>query len=123
MEGLALRSLGNRHCHNERCQFHPGIKAGNDDGMHAFLQLHTSLQIIFYNPLLIKGLYLFLWRDGGIFQSCFIMSETPQAQRFETLQVHAGQRPDPTTNSRAVPIYQTTSYLFDSAKHGADLFA
>ncbi len=43
--------------------------------------------------------------------------------RFETLQVHAGQEPDPTTNARAVPIYQTTSYVFDSAEHGAALFA
>ncbi|RRB02211.1 O-acetylhomoserine aminocarboxypropyltransferase/cysteine synthase family protein [Larkinella rosea] len=42
---------------------------------------------------------------------------------FESLQVHAGQEPDPTTNSRAVPIYQTTSYVFDSAEHGAKLFA
>ncbi|PRY84069.1 O-acetylhomoserine aminocarboxypropyltransferase/cysteine synthase family protein [Mongoliibacter ruber] len=43
--------------------------------------------------------------------------------RFETLQLHAGQAPDPTTNSRAVPIYQTTSYVFNSAEHGANLFA
>jgi len=43
--------------------------------------------------------------------------------RFETLQVHAGQEPAPGTNSRAVPIYQTTSYTFDSAEHGANLFA
>ena len=43
--------------------------------------------------------------------------------RFETLQLHAGQEPDPTTNSRAVPIYQTSSYVFDSAEHGANLFA
>lgn len=42
--------------------------------------------------------------------------------RFETLQLHAGQSPDPTTNSRAVPIYQTTSYVFNSAEHGANLF-
>ncbi|WP_111669739.1 O-acetylhomoserine aminocarboxypropyltransferase/cysteine synthase family protein [Algoriphagus litoralis] len=42
--------------------------------------------------------------------------------RFETLQLHAGQTPDPTTNSRAVPIYQTTSYVFNSAEHGANLF-
>ena len=41
---------------------------------------------------------------------------------FETLQLHAGQSPDPTTNSRAVPIYQTTSYVFNSAEHGANLF-
>jgi O-acetylhomoserine/O-acetylserine sulfhydrylase len=43
--------------------------------------------------------------------------------RFETLQVHAGQDADPTTGSRAVPIYQTTSYVFNSAEHGAKLFA
>ncbi len=43
--------------------------------------------------------------------------------RFETLQVHAGQVPDPATNSRAVPIYQTTSYVFNSSEHGANLFA
>src|SRR5512133_89244 len=43
--------------------------------------------------------------------------------RFETLQVHAGQDPAPGTNARAVPIYQTTSYTFDSADHGARLFA
>lgn len=42
---------------------------------------------------------------------------------FETLQLHAGQEPDPTTNSRAVPVYATTSYTFDDAAHGANLFA
>jgi O-acetylhomoserine (thiol)-lyase len=42
--------------------------------------------------------------------------------RFETLQLHAGQTPDPTTKSRAVPIYQTTSYNFDNADHAANLF-
>lgn len=42
---------------------------------------------------------------------------------FETLQVHAGQTPDPTTGSRALPIYQTSSYVFDSAEQGADRFA
>ena len=49
----------------------------------------------------------------------------PQSRklRFETLQVHAGQEPAPGTNARAVPIYQTTSYTFDSADHGARLFA
>lgn len=41
----------------------------------------------------------------------------------ETLAVHAGQVADPTTGSRAVPIYQTTSYVFKSAEHAADLFA
>lgn len=42
--------------------------------------------------------------------------------KFETLQVHAGQEKEPVTRSRAVPIYQTTSYTFDDAQHGADLF-
>jgi O-acetylhomoserine (thiol)-lyase len=42
---------------------------------------------------------------------------------FDTLQVHAGQEADKATNSRAVPIYQTSSYVFDDAQHGADLFA
>lgn len=42
---------------------------------------------------------------------------------FDTLQVHAGQKPDPATGSRAVPIYQTTSYVFRDAEHGANLFA
>jgi O-acetylhomoserine/O-acetylserine sulfhydrylase len=43
--------------------------------------------------------------------------------KFETLQLHAGQQVDPTTGSRAVPIYQTTSYVFNNAEHGANLFA
>jgi O-acetylhomoserine (thiol)-lyase len=43
--------------------------------------------------------------------------------KFETLQVHAGQEVDKTTKSRAVPIYQTSSYVFDDAADGADLFA
>jgi O-acetylhomoserine (thiol)-lyase len=43
--------------------------------------------------------------------------------RFETLQLHAGQEIDPTTRSRAVPIYQTTSFTFRDSEHGANLFA
>ena len=42
--------------------------------------------------------------------------------KFETLQLHAGQEVDPTTGSRAVPIYQTTSYVFKDAEHAARLF-
>jgi O-acetylhomoserine (thiol)-lyase len=42
--------------------------------------------------------------------------------RLETIAVHGGYSPDPTTKAVAVPIYQTTSYAFDSAQHGADLF-
>ncbi|HSV09614.1 MAG TPA: O-acetylhomoserine aminocarboxypropyltransferase/cysteine synthase [Hanamia sp.] len=45
------------------------------------------------------------------------------SQHFETLQQHAGQEPDPTTGSRAVPIYQTTSFTFKNSEHGANLFA
>lgn len=46
-----------------------------------------------------------------------------QNLKFETLQLHAGQEADPTTGSRAVPIYQTTSYVFKNSEHGANLFA
>jgi O-acetylhomoserine (thiol)-lyase len=49
-------------------------------------------------------------------------ADTAATQGFETLALHGGQEPDPTTNARAVPIYQTTSYTFDSADHAADLF-
>lgn len=45
-----------------------------------------------------------------------------QSLHFETLQLHAGQQIDPTTNARAVPIYQTTSYGFKSSEHAANLF-
>lgn len=52
------------------------------------------------------------------------MSDSPQAKHhLATLAVHAGQDPDPATGSRAVPIYQTTSYVFQDADHGARLFA
>ena len=49
-------------------------------------------------------------------------SQEELAPRFETLQLHAGQEPDPTTNARAVPIYATTSYVFNDSAHGARLF-
>src|SRR5262245_61254486 len=42
---------------------------------------------------------------------------------FDTLAVHAGQRPDPVTGARAMPIYQTTSYVFEDTDHAAELFA
>jgi O-acetylhomoserine (thiol)-lyase len=51
------------------------------------------------------------------------MTDTAEIkQRIETLAVHAGYSPDPTTKAVAVPIYQTTSYAFDNTQHGADLF-
>lgn len=46
----------------------------------------------------------------------------PDFYRFDTRALHAGQQPDPTTGSRAVPIHQTTSYVFDSVDHAAGLF-
>jgi O-acetylhomoserine (thiol)-lyase len=42
---------------------------------------------------------------------------------FDTLAVHAGQVPDPTTGARAVPIYQTSSFVFRDAQHAANLFS
>ncbi len=51
------------------------------------------------------------------------MSEQQPYVRPETVALHTGQQPDPTTNARAVPIYQTTSYVFDDAQHAQDLFA
>src|SRR5690606_3723597 len=51
------------------------------------------------------------------------MSEEQRFYRPETLAVHAGQEPDPATNARAVPIYQTTSYTFNDTEHAANLFS
>ncbi|OCT11633.1 O-acetylhomoserine aminocarboxypropyltransferase [Paenibacillus pectinilyticus] len=51
------------------------------------------------------------------------MSNSERKHLPETLAIHAGQKVDPTTNSRAVPIYQTTSYLFNDTDHAANLFA
>ncbi|GAA2957087.1 bifunctional o-acetylhomoserine/o-acetylserine sulfhydrylase [Microbacterium schleiferi] len=47
----------------------------------------------------------------------------PENWKFETKQIHSGAAPDPTTKSRATPIYQTTSYVFDNADHAQNLFA
>ena len=47
---------------------------------------------------------------------------TPKFLKFDTLSLHAGQQPDPTTGARAVPIYQTTSYMFDDTDHAAALY-
>ncbi|KRE26099.1 bifunctional o-acetylhomoserine/o-acetylserine sulfhydrylase [Agromyces sp. Soil535] len=51
------------------------------------------------------------------------MSENAADWRFETKQVHSGAAPDPVTNARATPIYQTTSYVFNSSQHAQNLFA
>ncbi len=47
----------------------------------------------------------------------------PKSIKPETLALHAGQQPDPATGARAVPIYQTTSYVFESTDHAEALFA
>ncbi|MGD8195845.1 bifunctional o-acetylhomoserine/o-acetylserine sulfhydrylase [Herbiconiux sp. P18] len=51
------------------------------------------------------------------------MTDNAANWKFETKQIHTGAQPDPTTNARATPIYQTTSYVFDSADHAKNLFA
>lgn len=51
------------------------------------------------------------------------MSTDPNNWKFETKQIHSGAQPDPTTNARITPIYQTTSYVFNNAEHAANLFA
>ena len=51
------------------------------------------------------------------------MSTEPADWKFETKQIHSGAKPDPVTNARATPIYQTTSYVFNSAEHAKNLFA
>ena len=50
------------------------------------------------------------------------MSFSSENAAFETRQVHAGQVPDPTTGARALPLFQTTAYVFRDTKHAADLF-
>ncbi|MEO7348455.1 MAG: bifunctional o-acetylhomoserine/o-acetylserine sulfhydrylase [Terrimesophilobacter sp.] len=51
------------------------------------------------------------------------MSDASAHWKFETRQIHSGARPDPVTNARATPIYQTTAYVFNSADHAANLFS
>ncbi|KAG0293043.1 Homocysteine synthase, partial [Dissophora globulifera] len=51
------------------------------------------------------------------------MTETDHKLHFDTLQVHAGQAIDPATNARAVPIYASTSFVFESSEKGAKLFS
>ncbi|MFB2584143.1 bifunctional o-acetylhomoserine/o-acetylserine sulfhydrylase [Herbiconiux liukaitaii] len=51
------------------------------------------------------------------------MTDNAANWKFETKQIHTGAQPDPTTNARATPIYQTTSYVFDSSEHAKNLFA
>ena len=98
--------------------------AGENDGMRPSARyiftasppnLGGGFFVLLRHRLLRLGTPLFITNDEGT----TTMSDT---YRFETLQIHAGQEPDPTTNSRAVPIYQTTSYVFNDADHAANLF-
>src|SRR5690606_2839396 len=75
---------------------------------------------IHYTFLLLTEVYPYHTINQTIYKKQINMSTT---HKFETLQVHAGQEIDPTTGSRAVPIYQTTSYGFKNSEHGANLFA
>ena len=50
------------------------------------------------------------------------MADAERIPGFNTLAVHAGAKPDPTTGARATPIYQTTSFVFDDVDHAASLF-
>jgi O-acetylhomoserine (thiol)-lyase len=52
-----------------------------------------------------------------------VTAEKPQEQQFDTIAIHGGHSGDPATKARAVPIYQTTSYLFDNTEHAGKLFA
>lgn len=56
------------------------------------------------------------------FQRAVIMASTPKGYGFDTLSLHAGQRPDEATGARATPIYQTASYVFKSPDHAASIF-
>ena len=62
-------------------------------------------------------------RTGGAATRRHISSTPVAGLEFETLQVHAGQTIDPTTNARAVPLYLTTSFVFNNTEHGKKLFA
>jgi O-acetylhomoserine (thiol)-lyase len=52
-----------------------------------------------------------------------VKDEADHVWGFNTLTVHSGQRPDPTTGARAMPIYQTSSFVFEDTDHAAELFA
>lgn len=58
----------------------------------------------------------------GLFHTHYLLTLHTDIMKLETIAIHAGYQPDPTTKAVAVPIYQTTSYAFDSTQHGADLF-
>ena len=60
--------------------------------------------------------------DGTVRWNAHAYGRTSHEFGFETRQVHAGQRPDPNTGARAVPIYQTTSYVFEDPESAAAYF-
>ena len=74
-------------------------------------------------PLQESFLKRFFFALNLLFEDRMTDNSKERNYRYETLQLHAGQKNDPTTKSRAVPIYQTTSYVFDNANDAAELFA
>ena len=66
--------------------------------------------------------YCSMWPFRNFAKSFHHKIEEPDRMKLETIAVHGGYTPDPTTKAVAVPVYQTASYAFDSAQHGADLF-
>jgi O-acetylhomoserine sulfhydrylase len=65
---------------------------------------------------------LFICINDRLFKKLAHLDEVIMTYKDETLAIHAGYTPEPTTKAVAVPIYQTTSYSFDNTQHGADLF-
>ncbi|TFD63637.1 bifunctional o-acetylhomoserine/o-acetylserine sulfhydrylase [Cryobacterium ruanii] len=61
--------------------------------------------------------------ESALFEPEAIVTDNSSSWKFETKQVHSGAHPDPVTNARATPIYQTTSYVFNSSEHAQNLFA
>ena len=86
----------------------------------AFKQLRYLLQIKYSRSRSLRFKKTLTWAAFSNTLTREIMSATNY--KFETLQLHAGQEVDPTTKSRAVPIYQTSSYVFNDSKHAANLF-
>lgn len=70
-----------------------------------------------------SGVLKKLYETSPVNKEEWLLKHSEQNYRFNTLAVHAGQKPDPTTLARAVPIHRTSSYVFRDAKHAADLFA
>jgi len=110
------------------------MKPGNQRKQGATSCSSTPLQVLLedergirnsfvcYGPLSFEERSFVLWLKLNEWRIITVNNDK-QSYRFETLQIHAGQVPDPSTGSRAVPIYQTTSYVFKDTEHAAKLFS